>query len=256
MFELPPTDPRLPALFDPEIPNNPMLFATLLGRVPGRAWVDDPASPTHAMVRINGLLVFLSRNATQAFLEQGLETIKQFSHVGLIWRPGAAAPQLPKADRIIQRLEFPSHDFNSPTVAALIEGGPPAGFELREIDRALLERIESRDDIEQYCGSLENFLAHGFGACLVRDGEIVSDAYAPFVTSTNAELGVATGEAFRGRGYAALASASVIQACRARGLAPYWSCDADNLPSVSLARKLGFQDEREYGIHVYRRAPQ
>jgi len=39
MIEVETTHPNLPALFDPKIPNNPILFATLMSHAPGRAWV-------------------------------------------------------------------------------------------------------------------------------------------------------------------------------------------------------------------------
>ena len=107
-------------------------------------------------------------------------------------------------------------------------------------------------DVESYCESLENFLAHGFGVCLVKDGEVVSEAYAPYVTTKNIELATLTKESHRGRGYAAITCAHFIQACQARSLAPYWSCDADNAASAKLARKLGFKNEREYEILMYR----
>jgi RimJ/RimL family protein N-acetyltransferase len=255
MFEVSPTHSNLSALFDPEISNNPMLFATLLGHTPGRAWVDDPGNPSQCMVRINGLLVFLSKNVTQVFLEKGLDTIKQFSHVGLVWRADTSNLQIPKPDKILQRIEFTQYDSESQFIANLIQGGLPDGFEIRDIDKELIEQIEARADIENYCGSLENFLAHGFGVCLMNNGEIISEAYAPFVTNKNVELGVATKETQRGRGYAVITCAHFIKTCRNRGLEPYWSCDADNLASISLARKLGFKHEREYEIRMYRGTP-
>lgn len=254
MIEVPPTHPNLSPLFDRKIPNNPILFATLMGHTPGRAWVDDPGSPSQCLVRVNGSLVFISSGADQAFLEEGFETIKQFSHVVLVWRRGESTLQIPKADRILQRLEFTEYDAKSKFMADLISGRLPDGFEIRDIDKELVKKVDSREDIESYCGSLENFLAHGFGICLMQNGEIVSEAYAPFVTANNVELATFTRETHRGHGYATTTCAHFIQTCRERGLEPYWSCDADNLASVSIARKLGFKHEREYEILAYRGA--
>ncbi len=252
MIEVSITHPGLPALFDPKIPNNPVLFATLMGHAPGRAWVDDAVNPSLCLVRVNGLLVFLSKNADQAFLEEGFEVIKQFSHVVFVPSRGESTLQIPKADRVLQRLEFAEYDEQSRSVTDLINGGLPDGFEIRDIDEELIKKMDSREDIESYCESLENFLAHGFGVCLVKDGEVVSEAYAPYVTTKNIELATLTKESHRGRGYAAITCAHFIQACQARSLAPYWSCDADNTASAKLARKLGFKNEREYEILMYR----
>jgi len=252
MIEVNTTHPKLPSLFDPNIPNNPVLFATLMGHAPGRAWVDDEADPSQCLVRVNGLLVFLSQNADQAFLDEGFEVIKQFSHVVFVSNRGESTLQIPKANRVLQRLEFAEYDAQSRSVADLINGGLPDGFEVRNIDEELIKKMESREDIESYCGSVENFLAHGFGVGLVKNGEVVSETYAPFVAARNIELATLTKESHRGHGYAAITCAHFIQTCQTRGLAPYWSCDADNLASVRLARKLGFKNEREYEILMYR----
>jgi len=72
------------------------------------------------------------------------------------------------------------------------------------------------------------------------------------VGSRQAEIGVITAEAWRGHGYAAATCAQLIRMVRQRGLEPYWSCDADNVASAALARKLGFGPERDYEIRLYR----
>lgn len=255
MFEVSAVQPNLLALFDPEISNNPMLFATLLGHTPGRAFVDDTMNPSQCMVRTNEALIFFSQHASQAFLDQGFDHIKQFSYVALIWRSDSFLLHIPKADKTIQRLEFSEYDSNNQFLASIKNDSLPAGFDFRVIDRELLERCEWREEIENFCGSLDNFLAHGFGVCLMRDNEIISEAYAPFVGEHNVEIGIVTRETQRGHGYAAITCAHLIQTCGERGLQPYWSCDAGNLGSVSLARKLGFQREREYEIRMYRGTP-
>jgi len=255
MIEVQTTHPKLPALFDSKIPNNPILFATLMGNTPGRAWVDDPGNPSQCMVRVNGLLVFLSNGVNQAFLDEGFDIIKQFSHVVFVSRRGESTLQIPKADRILQRLEFKKYDAESQSIVDSIDGDLPNGFEIQDIDKELIKKIDSREDIESYCGSLENFLEHGLGICLMQNGDIVSEAYAPYVTTRNVELATFTKETHRGHGYATKTCAHFIQICRERGLEPYWSCDADNLASVSLARKLGFKNEREYQILMYRGTP-
>jgi GNAT superfamily N-acetyltransferase len=188
------------------------------------------------MIRTNESLVFFSRQASQEFFDQGLAHVKQFSHVALIWRPSASSLQISKADKTIQRLEFSTYGPDKLSFAGIKNSSLPEGFEFRVIDQDLLERCEWREEIENFCGSLENFLTHGFGVCLMQNNEIISESYAPFVGVHNVEIGAVTREAHRGHGYGAITCAHLIQTCLERGFEPYWSCDADNQASI----KLGF----------------
>jgi len=65
------------------------------------------------------------------------------------------------------------------------------------------------------------------------------------------EIGTITGEAYRGRGYAALTCAQLIRECEARGYRTYWNCAKDNQASAGLARRLGYQTEQEFRYVVW-----
>jgi RimJ/RimL family protein N-acetyltransferase len=127
----------------------------------------------------------------------------------------------------------------------------PEGLDIRPIDRQLLGRCEWREDIEFYCGSVDNFLVNGIGLALMQGDEIISETYATSLGDARAEIGAVTRAAQRGRGYAPIACAFLIQACAQRGYQAYWSCDADNAASARVARKLGFEREGAYQILEY-----
>jgi GNAT superfamily N-acetyltransferase len=247
MFEVAVDHPGLAPLFDPTMPNHPVLLAILGGDNPGRAFVDQVENPAHAIIRTQDGWAFFSQHAPQAFFDAGLEQLRSISHVILIW-PSTPTPATPPApDHIIQRLEF--------SAGAAGDGAPPpvpAGLTIRPMDRALLADCEWGPAMELACGSLEAFLAHGIGLCLLRGDAIIAEAYAPFRGISTIELGAVTREADRGHGYAALLCAHLIPLCRERGLAPYWSCDADNVASIKLAQRLGFVDARPYAAMIYR----
>jgi GNAT superfamily N-acetyltransferase len=169
----------------------------------------------------------------------------------LIWPSSPTAATPPEAAHIIQRLEFTAGD----AIAGAEPSEPPfipGGLHIRAMDRELLARCEWGPPMELACGSFEAFLAHGVGLCLMRDDEIIAEAYAPFRGVRTMELGVVTRDDQRGHGYAALLCAHLIPLCRQRGFEPYWSCDADNAASIRLARRLGFGDARPYTALVYR----
>jgi len=253
MIEIPIDYQKMAKLFADDIPNRPMLFSILLGHNPGRAVVNEAAHPSQCMIRTNDALVFVSRQVDQEFLGQALAYLRRSGHVGLIWHPGVQDLDPGKADRIVPRIAF-SECTSQGSDLEKIEVNLPAGFELRSLDLELLQRCEWKPAIQAACGSLDNFLAHGFGVCLMNDDEIISEAYAPFWGEAEVEIGVVTHADHQVHGYAALTCAHLVQECRRRGAEPYWSCEIDNLASAKLARKLGFTGERRYELRLYRAA--
>ena len=263
MYECPAVHPALPALFDPCVPDHPALWAVFRGRHAGRAVVDNVQQPTQCVVRTDAVLTFCSRQISPAFLEGAIVHFRQIGPIWLIWPTTASSPPCTApATQVTQRLGFTDCDPHS-AILADWRRQLPNGFEIRPIDRDLLERCEWRSDMEFYCGSLDNFLANGIGLCLMRGGggttgggrtaggEIVVEAYASSLGDTHAEIGAITREAYRGHGYAPIACAYLIEACARRGYQAYWSCDADNPASARVARKLGFRQEQAYLILEY-----
>ncbi len=244
--------PSLPALFDPTLPNAPMLFAILEGHLPGRAIADDPLTPTLAAVQSAEGIAFISRTSTQAELDTALSGLRRDAIVGLTWPDDAdksATPEPPA--RAQDRLGFGPIPASGDGLDRL-RSDLPAGVTVRPMDADLLARCEWRELVEGAHGSVEAFLEHGLGLCLMRDDEILAEAYAPFIGAGVAELGVVTAEAHRGQGLAAIAIAWLAATLDERGLAMYWSCDTSNEASVRVAGKLGFGPPRPFGILLYR----
>jgi RimJ/RimL family protein N-acetyltransferase len=248
MIECPTDLPALPGLFDPHIPNNPSLWAVFSGRHTGQALVDDLQQPTQCLVHTGALLTYASRQMSQDFLTMAIEQFQRSDPVWLI--RSKADPPAPPADRVAPRLEFYAINPRTPSLSAL-RASLPEEFEPHPIDQALLERCLWRDDMAFYAGSLEKFFRHGIGMCLMYGDEIIVEAYASALGSPYAEIGAITHEPYRGRGYATITVAFLVEALEKLGFQAYWSCDSDNLASARVARKLGFTIEKSYEIWEY-----
>ncbi len=248
MIDCPSYHPSLPRLFDPHIPNNPALWAVLLGRHAGRALVDDQRNPTQCVLRTEACLTYASTNVQETFLS---EAITAHRHAGKVWliRKQGDTPK-PECVQVSRRLEFYDCYPLSPELAEL-RSQLPQGYEIRPIDQALLERCEWGDEMVFYCGSRANFLRNDLGICLMHGEQIITEAYASAFGSEYAEIGAITREAYRGRGYASITVACLIELIERRGFHGYWSCEADNPASAGVARKLGFGIERAYEIWEY-----
>lgn len=243
--------PALQRLFERTLPNNPVLWAVLRGCHAGTAWVDDVHYPTQCLLRTDAVLTFVSPQTGQSFFDAALAHARRTAEVWLVWSP-ELYPRLraPEAAGVAARLEFYDCDPRSPELTAL-RRRLPEGCEIRPIDRDLLAGCEWGPEMAFYCGSLDNFLAHDVGLCLMRGDDIIVEAYASSLGRTQAEIGAITREAYRGRGYAPIACAYLIQILEQRGYRPYWSCDVDNPASIRVAQKLGFRGEKAYQILEY-----
>jgi RimJ/RimL family protein N-acetyltransferase len=158
---------------------------------------------------------------------------------------------MPLPAKQVQRVDFAPLEPSARGLAGEPSDRPP-GVVAAPMTADLLERCEWRDTVTGAAGSTEQFLRTGLGACLLLGDEIVAEAYAPYIGPGSAEVGVVTPERHRGQGYATLAVASLGAMLAARGLAMYWSCDADNDPSIRVAEKLGFVDRRPFTMALYR----
>ena len=129
------------------------------------------------------------------------------------------------------------HTLTHPTV----EHAHPDVRRLTVDDRALFDGVP--DDLKPGIrGDVELMLREGFVAGAVVDDRIVSVAHTNATTARYADIGVFTHEDCRNRGYSTASAAIVAEAIRESGRTPVWSCGEDNLASLRVAAKLGFNE--------------
>jgi GNAT superfamily N-acetyltransferase len=236
---------RVVPLFDRDMPNSPMIFSTLDGRTPGRAYVDDIDDPTACVVGLDFLnLAFLGGHIEQEWLHKAVARLWEERAILLSWSPQTAKhlePPFPVTE-VVARYEF----FDRLPGQSALPVPVPVGTHLRRVDEALLGRCLWRDLITSAYGTQDRFLQHGMGLCLMSRHEICSEAYAVFFGGGRVEIGAITQEKYRRRGYAHVTCQHLIRLCEARGFATYWSCEQDNVASMATARKLGYQVQRAY----------
>jgi GNAT superfamily N-acetyltransferase len=82
----------------------------------------------------------------------------------------------------------------------------------------------------------------GHVAGVIEDESLVSLALTFAISDLHADIGVATHPDRRGRGYGTNVAARVATAVLSGGRTPVWSCGGTNLPSMAIARRLGFEE--------------
>ena len=122
----------------------------------------------------------------------------------------------------------------------------PSGVVFAPIDGLLLRSkgIANVDAVRGEIGfmwpSLQRFYTHGFGDAAIADRAIVCWCTAEYVSPTMCGIGIETVENYQQRGIATATALRFVRRALAQRVIPHWECDAENLPSVRVAEKVGF----------------
>ena len=127
----------------------------------------------------------------------------------------------------------------------------PAVREFTLDDLGLMEAASV--DGATFGGGLPALLKYGAVAGAMVEGRVVGTAQTTAIAGRYADIGVATDEQWRGRGFATAAASIVARRMQETGRTPAWSCGEDNMASLRVAQKLGFKEVSRL-TYVIRRA--
>ncbi|MBO4652307.1 MAG: GNAT family N-acetyltransferase [Lachnospiraceae bacterium] len=123
----------------------------------------------------------------------------------------------------------------------------PEGYELREIDSELYDCCIADPVTSDFVSSFESkekYLELGRGVVILKDGRIVAGASSYTRYKEGIEIEVDTVQEERRKHLATVACSALILRCLEEGLYPSW--DAQNMNSVRMAEKLGYEFDHEY----------
>lgn len=126
----------------------------------------------------------------------------------------------------------------------------PKGYVLQPIDAKIydlcFEKAETRDFVSVF-ESKDRYLELGRGMVILKDGQIVAGASSYTRYREGIEIEVDTVEPERRKHLATVVCSALILRCLEEGLYPSW--DAQNMNSVHLAEKLGYELDYEYAAY-------
>lgn len=102
-----------------------------------------------------------------------------------------------------------------------------------------------KSEIEWMWPSLRRFLEKGFGTAAVIDARIIGWCTAEYVSKSNCGIGIEVIDEFQNKGIATAMAAHFLEHCLNENIVPYWECDKDNIGSVRVAKKVGFEKTEE-----------
>jgi GNAT superfamily N-acetyltransferase len=236
--------------------------AILAGLTPGRVFADDPDAPKTAVAWYGHRAFVVGRANEQARQQmaawwQGVVLQEKARsglgelvlHVDAAWTGHITAVFTPPTPQVYSRRAY-RLDARSGGWAVDL----PAGFRPRPVAADLLAdgRIQNMayltEEMVSERPSIEDFLAHSFGVCLLHENEMIGWCLSEYNCGQRCEIGIAVAEPFRRRGLATLMAQTFIEQALTRGVHDIgWICWAGNRPSVATAEKLGFTlvDERD-----------
>ena len=123
----------------------------------------------------------------------------------------------------------------------------PIGYEIHKLDADIYDQCLKNPVMVDFVSAFESkekYLQIGRGMVILKDGQIVSGASSYTRYKEGIEIEVDTIEAERRKHLATIVCSALILNCLEEGLYPSW--DAQNINSVRLAEKLGYEFDHEY----------
>lgn len=150
-------------------------------------------------------------------------------------------------------LRLQRHAFNSKKLDTehlrQLASSIPQGYQLKQMDLHLAKQLASeRSEFASAhmvnFDSPEDFIARGFGFCILARDEIVCAGTTFAICARGIEIQISTREKQQRKGLATVVAARLLTHCLQNNLDPHW--DAENERSASLAMKLGYTPQGNY----------
>lgn len=221
----------------------------------GAAWVDTLNAPEVAVLTLPNLPLHIlggdaGSPAARLYLE-GLPLYTALIYASPGWQELVEQVHAGQFERVT-RSAFSSERLD-PAHLERLAAQVPDRYSLLPLDLNLAqqlaaERSEFSEDHMANFASPEDFIARGFGYCMVKDGVLACVASTFVVCRAGVEIQINTREAQRGQGLASATAARLLLHSIAHGLDPNW--DAANLVSGRLAAKLGYILQGKYPMDI------
>lgn len=226
---------------------NETLICSCLQKVMGTIYVTDPENPKSAFAYV-GCFGFFAGEPNKELAENGLGGFAILTPQNEDWAK-LIEECYPTAKRVIRYAIKKNTVFNKKKLEQNV-GKLPDGYELRKIDAELYDQCLTSPVTEDFVSSFDNrehYLSMGRGMVILKDGKIVSGASSYTRYLEGIEIEVDTVPEERRKHLATVACSALILNCLEEGLYPSW--DAQNMNSVHLAEKLGYEYDHEYAAY-------
>ena len=238
-------------------------LAVAQGNQPARIWVDNLENPQTAFMWDKAHCYYLVGNeenhsynkAVRKLITETIapEAVKNdFSVLKVYYTEGWKNKICEIVDIPLVKRERQCYTFSS--VKTNWRSKVPSGSSVKYIDEELLKAHLGNteyviEEIESMWVSLDDFFTNGFGFCSVYDEEIVCWCTAEYVSDTYCGIGIETIQKYQNKGFATVTASAFVEHCIARSITPHWDSWSNNIPSLKVAEKVGFEIPITYVVY-------
>ena len=223
---------------------NETLIYSCLQKVMGKIFVTDPESPVSAMAYV-GCFAFYAGVPDKELVMAKPKGFVIMTPQNKKWEACIEAC-FPAAKKVTRYAIKKDTKFDISLLRSMVKK-LPEGYELKEIDKDVYDLCPAdpmtRDFVSAF-ESKEKYLEIGRGMVVMKSGRIVAGASSYTRYKEGIEIEVDTAPEERRKGLATIVCAALILRCLDEGLYPSW--DAQNMNSVHLSEKLGYEFGHEY----------
>ena len=223
------------------------LIYSCLQKVMGKIFVTDKEAPKSAMAYV-GCFAFYAGEADKELVSNKPNGFVIMVPQDKAWET-CIEECFPKAKKVTRYAIKKETRFDKDLLKSMIMKLPD-GYELKQIDDRIYDMClpdpVTRDFVSSF-ESKEKYLEIGRGMVILKSDRIVAGASSYTRYREGIEIEVDTSEQERRKGLATIVCAALILRCLDEGLYPSW--DAQNMNSVRLAQKLGYEFDHEYAAY-------
>ena len=220
------------------------LIYSCLQKVMGKIFVTDPEAPRAAMAYV-GCFAFYAGAPDKELVGNKPDGFVIMVPRNKAWED-CIEECFPKAKKVTRYAIKKDTQFDKNLLRNMIMKLPD-GYELKEIDERIYDMCLPDPVMRDFVSSFESkekYLEIGRGMVILKSGRIVAGASSYTRYKEGIEIEVDTVEQERRKGLATIVSAALVLRCLDEGLYPSW--DAQNMNSVHLAEKLGYEFDYKY----------
>jgi RimJ/RimL family protein N-acetyltransferase len=217
--------------------------------------VDSPEHPRAACLVAGDACYLAGAPSEDAFFDAVNSLLPRDRYSAVFAGAGVAAESLARAVCGLYMLSARRR-------AAFLQRAPaddipvPVGVALLAINRSLLEGDASgaeavREEILDEWQTFDTFLDRGFGTVAMSAGRVVAHSIANYIVDGACEIGIRVDSDHRRRGIGTAVAAATAREAFAQGLgAIVWHSWANNVGSIAISRRLGFEEEVFYTVLI------